>query len=137
MFGSPGNLRRFAGNDSGASAVEFGMIAPLLIIVLFGIFQIGWALHCASSVSYALDESARALSIDPEITAAEVEAAMRERLDAIADPEISVTIDEDTATPGLRLTNLQATYVHSLAVPLLPVWELRFQSAAVVARPLI
>lgn len=127
--------RTLAGDTSGASAVEFGMIAPLLIILLFGIFQVGWALHCASSVRYALDESARALSIDPDLTASEVEADMRARLDRFADPEISVSISQDSATPGLRITNLTATYVHSLEAPLLPAWELRFRSAAAVARP--
>lgn len=111
------------------------MIAPVLIIVLFGMFQVGWALHCASSVRYALDESARALSINPEITAADVEAAMRERLESFADPEISVSVSEDLESPGLRITNLHATYVHHLTVPMLPVQELRFQSATIVARP--
>jgi Flp pilus assembly protein TadG len=129
------SLRALPGDASGASALEFGMIAPLLIILLFGVFQIGWALHCASSVRYALEESARSLSIDQDITAAEVETAMRSRLDDFADPEISVTISEDTSTAGLHITNLHATYVHALEAPLLPAWELRFQSVAAVARP--
>lgn len=129
------NLRALPGDASGASAVEFGMIAPLLIILLFGVFQIGWALHCASSVRYALEESARALSIDRDITAAEVETAMRARLDDFADPEISVTISEDTSIAGLHITNLNSTYVHALEAPLLPAWELRFRSVAAVARP--
>lgn len=137
MSASPRCPRHMAKDASGASAVEFAMIAPLLIMVIFGIFQVGWALHCASSVRYALDESARVLSISPEITAADVEAAMRERLKTFADPEISVSISEDLESPGLRITNLRATYVHSLSVPMLPTWELRFQSAAVVARPLL
>lgn len=112
------------------------MIAPLLIMVIFGIVQVGWALHCASSVRYALDESARVLSLRPEITEAEVEAAMRERLEILADPEISISISEDQGSPGLRMTRLRATYVHSLSVPMLPTWKLRFESAALVARPL-
>lgn len=137
MSASRRSRRALAADVSGASAVEFGMIAPLLIILLFGVFHMGWALHCASSVRYALEESARALSIDPDITAAEVEAAMRARLEDFADPEISVTISEDSTVPGLRITNLHATYVHILAAPLLPEWELRFESVSAVARPLL
>lgn len=127
--------RTLAGDQSGASAVEFAMVAPLLVVLLFGVFQVGWALHCASSVRYALEESARALSIDPDITAAEVEAAMRARLVRFADPEISVAIAADASTPGLDVTSLNATYVHALSVPMLPTWELRFESAAAVVRP--
>lgn len=134
---SPRSPRALAGDASGASAVEFGMIAPMLIILLFGVFQVGWAMHCASSVRYALEESTRALSIDPDLTASDVEAAMRARLEGFADPEISVSISEDSDTPGLNITNLHATYVHSLSVPMLPVWELRFQSAATVVRPAV
>lgn len=111
------------------------MIAPLLIMLLFGIFQVGWALHCASSVRYALERSARTFSINPTMTASEVEAGMRERLVRLADPEISVTLTRHSDIPGMQTTSLNATYIHSLAVPLLPVWDLRFQSAAVVVRP--
>lgn len=129
--------RSLAADASGASAVEFGMIAPLLVILLFGICQAGWALHCASSVRYALDESARVVSINPQITAADVEAAMRERLEAFADPAISVSVSEDMDSPNLRITNLRATYIHHLSAPMLPAWELRFQSTAMVARPVL
>jgi Flp pilus assembly protein TadG len=131
---NPCSLARDA---SGASAVEFGMIAPILIILLFGICQVGWALHCASSVRYALDESARVLSINPQITATDVEAAMRERLEGFADPAISVTVSENLDSPGLRITNVRATYVYHLSVPMLPAWELPFQSVATIARPVV
>lgn len=127
--------RTLARDVSGASAVEFAMVAPFLIILLFGIFQVGWALHCASSVRYALERSARTLSINPMMTASDVEAGMRARLSRLADPEISVTLTRDSDLPGMLTTSLNATYVHSLSVPMLPVWDLRFQSAAVVVRP--
>lgn len=122
--------RRLVADEGGASAVEFALIAPLLVIVLFGVFQVGWALHCASSVRYALEESARAVSIDPDLTAGEVQAAMRQRLTAFADPEFTVTIAEDPGPAGLVITRLTSDYVHELAVPLLPVWDIRFQATA-------
>lgn len=122
--------RRFAADERGASAVEFALIAPLLVIVLFGVFQVGWALHCASSVRYALEESARALSIDPDLTAGEVQAAMRRRLTAFADPEFTVAIARTPGPAGLVVTELTSDYVHALAVPLLPVWDIRFEATA-------
>ena len=128
--------RRLLDDDRGASAVEFALIAPLLVIFLFGLFQVGWALHCASSVRYALEESARAVSIDPDLTAAEVQAAMRTRLTAFADPEFTVAIAQAPGPAGLVITELTSDYVHELAVPLLPVWDIRFQAtASVVGSP--
>lgn len=135
MCARPRPRRRIATDASGALAVEFAMIAPLLIIVLIGTFQVGWALFCASSVRYALDEAARALSIDPEITEDELERVMRKRLDTVSDAQIRLSVNADTASPGLHITNLQATYVHFMTAPLLPVFELRFEWTSAVVRP--
>lgn len=126
---------RFAKDEGGASAAEFALISPLFITLLFGIFQLGWALHCASSVRYALEESARTVMLNEALTASDVETAMRDKLARFADPDIAVDIVEDSSQAGMELVHLNATYVHQLAVPFLPEWELTFQQTASVARP--
>lgn len=49
-------LRR---TDSGAAAVEFGLVLPLLITLLFGILQFGWYFFVANNASSAAREGAR------------------------------------------------------------------------------
>ncbi len=126
---------RFAKDEGGASAAEFALISPIFIALMFGVFQFGWALHCASSVRYALEESARTVMLNETLTAQDVEAAMRNKLAQLADPEIAIDIVEDSTQLGMELVHLNATYVHHMTVPFLPVWELTFEQTASVARP--
>lgn len=126
---------RFARNEAGASATEFAVIAPIFIATLFGIFQFGWALHCASSVRYALEEATRSAAIDETFTAGEAAAQMRTKLTNIANPDVEVSISEDTSQAGTQLVHLHATYVHEMVVPFLPPFEITFNQTASTARP--
>jgi Flp pilus assembly protein TadG len=53
-------------NDSrGSTAVEFGIVAPALIMSILGIFWFGWSMHNASSLNFVLDQAGRALQLNP------------------------------------------------------------------------
>lgn len=129
MFG------RFARSEGGASAAEFAIIAPIFLTMVFGIFQFGWALHCASSVRYALEEATRSVMLDEDFTAGEVETQMRAKLTSIAEPDIAVSITTDTSVTGAELVHLHATYVHEMEVPFLPPFEITFNQTASTGRP--
>lgn len=125
---------RFRRDEGGASAVEFAIVSPIFLALLYGVFQVGWALHCASSVRYALEESARAVMLDENFSSGAVEAKMRARLTAIANPAIQVALSTEERT-GMELVHLNATYVHEMVIPFLPPYEVTFNQQASVARP--
>ena len=54
-----GILRRRGRDDSGAAAVEFALIAPLLLMMLFGIVCFGYFFLVAHSVQQLAAETAR------------------------------------------------------------------------------
>jgi Flp pilus assembly protein TadG len=126
---------RFARDRQGASAAEFALIAPVFLTLLFGIFQFGWALHCASSVRYALEESARSVMIDEDFTAGEVESQMRTKLADLAEADIQVQITHDDSRVGTAFVHLNSTYVHPVEVPFIPAFEVTFNQTTSVARP--
>ncbi|WP_435771163.1 TadE/TadG family type IV pilus assembly protein [Nocardioides sp. SYSU DS0651] len=71
--------------ERGAAAVEFALILPLLMVVVFGIINFGDMLSVRQSVSQAAAEGARAAAVHPgsnteKIAAAE--AAVADALDA-------------------------------------------------------
>lgn len=125
---------RLARHEGGASAAEFALIAPIFLAAVFGIFQFGWALHCASSVRYALEEATRSVMLDEDFTADQVESQMRAKLTTIADPEIEVSITNDNSVAGTELVHLHATYVHQMEVPFLPPFEVTFNQTASLGR---
>lgn len=53
------------GNDGGASAVEFAIVLPLLILLLGGIIDFGFAFNAQIGLSHAAREGVRFEAIDP------------------------------------------------------------------------
>ena len=54
-----GRLRGLWRDCGGVSAIEFGLVAPTLVILLYSIVEIGWALFCYNSLSHAVYEASR------------------------------------------------------------------------------
>jgi Flp pilus assembly protein TadG len=52
-------MRAFSRSDTGATAVEFAIVAPLLFLVMFGIVELGRAWWTKSSLQYAVERTAR------------------------------------------------------------------------------
>lgn len=122
-----------AADTSGLAAIEFAFVSPLLILLLLGAIQIGWAVHCAASVRWALDASARALMINPSLTASDVRSAMVARLAKVADAEdLEVTVTPDEAEQNLVV---ESTYTTSLAFPMMSLDTLTFKSRVTVPNP--
>lgn len=55
-------------SESGQSLVEFALIVPLLILLLFGIIDFGRIFHAYLTIDHAGRESARAASIGKDDT---------------------------------------------------------------------
>lgn len=54
-----GDRRRRDGTESGAVAIEFAMVLPILVILVFGIVQFGLLLHRQHGIHAAAREGAR------------------------------------------------------------------------------
>ena len=51
--------RRFGKNKSGSTAVEFAIVAPLFLMMMFSTFEVGWFYFANSVVDAAVGDSAR------------------------------------------------------------------------------
>lgn len=59
MTGRRPYLRRIGRNESGATIIEFALIAPTFFIMLMGVFDIGYAVYVKSVLSGAVQKAAR------------------------------------------------------------------------------
>ena len=83
-------------DSSGASALEFALVAPALFLTIAGAAQVGWTLHCAATVRWSLETSARNLLFNPSESADTLKQAMVAKLAGKASAQdLTVTI-----TPG-------------------------------------
>lgn len=95
-----------AERDRGAAAVEFALVLPLLLIMLFAIIDFGWVLTQQLSVSAAAREGARYYAIHNADTGAKDEAELRAEELVIGDGTVtfdypstcSPTVDDDELT---------------------------------------
>lgn len=56
--------RRLRGEQGGAALTEFGLIAPVLFMMLFGIFDVAHTIYTTSMVNGAMQRAARDLTIE-------------------------------------------------------------------------
>lgn len=60
----PSRSSRFRRSESGAALVEFAMVLPLLLILLFGVIESSWAFAQISDVRFGAREGARAAAVN-------------------------------------------------------------------------
>ena len=91
--------------EDGAAAVEFALVAPVLILLVFGIVSFGFMLSFRQAMSQATAEGSRAAAVAPaSFTDAQVEGVAREAVnDALESYGVScqgASLVRDTATAG-------------------------------------
>jgi Flp pilus assembly protein TadG len=122
----------FLSDRRGASAMEFAIVSPLLIVFLFAIITFGWGMHSVSSLRLALEEAGRALQLDPNLGETQLTAMVKDTLGAIGDPNVSVQLTKQDAIGSLKMARITGTYVFDINVPLLPSYHVDFHTGVSV-----
>lgn len=125
----------FGRDRSGGAGLEFALIAPFLIILLFGIFALGWSMHSVSSVRYTLETSSRSLQLQNTLTQADIQSIVTQKLQALGLKDVNVTIAIDPASGGFRMAHLTATYAFVVNFPFLDTFPINY--ATTVTVPLV
>jgi Flp pilus assembly pilin Flp len=56
-------IRSILRNQAGAAAIEFAIAVPVLVVMIYGIFQVGIAFQASAGMQHALGEGARLATI--------------------------------------------------------------------------
>jgi Flp pilus assembly protein TadG len=98
-------------NENGASLVEFAMVLPLLLILVFGIIEASWAFAQQNDVRHGAREGARAAAVDFG-NLATVGQAVCDRMEVV-NPSEGITVvltprTTDGSTGGLATIRVDA-----------------------------
>src|SRR5207248_3279240 len=80
----------------GAAAVEFALVLPLLLIFVFGIWWMGWAINLGGEVRHAVEMGSRIYILHPSATATELQTAVASHLTAVDVSDISLATASTT-----------------------------------------
>jgi Flp pilus assembly protein TadG len=126
--------RSFAGDEDGATAVEFALVAPPFFALVFAIIQFGWAMNCAASVRHALVHEGRQIALNPTMTNSDLSTALGNDMAGVTNQSIATTLDHRTIN-GVSAAVASATYSSSIVVPLLGTFPISFTSNITVPLP--
>jgi len=120
--------------DSGATALELALVLPIFIALLFGIFSFGLAQHKLSSIRYAMTTASRTLMLNPTLTQSQVEAIVKAKLNALADPNVTITLAFSDTAAG-RVAHLTGIYTTEVGVPTVATYPIHYQTTVHTALP--
>lgn len=107
------SLRKKLKDEKGASAVEFAIILPVLIFILFGIFEFGRAYLDYLSITHAAREGARLAAVGKYN-----EAEVRQRAYPVSPSSVSITyLSSDGAPRHGDPVEVSVTYDRPLNIP--------------------
>jgi Flp pilus assembly protein TadG len=88
------------GDETGAAAVEFALVLPILILLLFGIIQFSIAYNRIQGLHAAAREGARVASL-PHTTSGEIDQRIRDALSGvIKDPAaVNISVEPGSTRP--------------------------------------
>lgn len=117
-------LRRAAKDKRATAAVEMALVAPVFMLVVFGIIEIGrawWAMH---TLEYAMESTARHALVNPTISDGDLAAYAQTTWSGMHpnSASLNVTITRTTVS-GVSMINVAGAYTFSSVVPLPGGWD--------------
>lgn len=121
-------------NEKGASAVEFALILPILIILIFGVFEFAIAFNNYITITHAAREGVRKAAVDlfnPDLKDYIKEMAFPL---ALTDDDIVIGFEGDEADPPPigDPVSVEITYNFGISIPLVGSWEVPLKNKAIM-----
>ncbi len=109
------SLHRFRANRSGSPALEFAFVAPLFLLVLFSIFELGRALYDKNRIAAASSVGSRTLVLDSAATDTDIQNAVKAALSNYDVTKLTITLTTE-AIAGQNFKKIVVSYDHVLIV---------------------
>ena len=99
-------MKRLQKNDEGAAVVEMAFALPIMLVMVYGIFQLGVIFAANAGMQHALGEGARMATIYPSPSDTEIKTKMNAKLFGTKIGTFAVANPTGTA----NYKDLQVTY---------------------------
>lgn len=107
---------RLSRSISGAAAVEFAIVGPIFVAVMFVIIVFGQMYFETETLQTAVESAGRMIALNANVTQSQLQTAIQNGLGAIGNPTVSVHYTT-TLINGVSVGHLSATMTQSYVVP--------------------
>lgn len=113
-------LGRLSSDTRGASALEFALVAPLFLTLVFGIFQFGMAFYANAGLRNGVEAAARYAQIYPRPTDSQISSVLSSSTFGLNPSLMSTpTLTHGTAN-GTAYVDVSASYSYPLNIVFMP-----------------
>ena len=120
-------------SERGASAVEFALILPILVMLVFGIFEFAIAFNNYITITHAAREGARRAAVDlfnPDLKDYIKDMAIPL---VLTDDDIAIGVESDEDPPLIGdPVWVEITYNFGISIPLVGSWEVPLKNKAIM-----
>ncbi len=118
--------RKLQRSEDGVTAIEFAMLAPVFLALVFGVLQVSIAFHKGNTAQWAVKKAARAVLLNDDLNEAQIQELVDLQLKSIGEPidlDIHYNVDRSGSVPIGRIT---AVYTHKVTVPAVRTFYAKF-----------
>ena len=113
------NLRGWLAETGGASALEFAILLPVFVTLVFGTMRVGLLFFQAGTVQQALEETARELMVDDTLSEAQLQLSIEARLEELISIPVDVTYSV-VPVGEVSIMRITAAFSVDLIIPFVP-----------------
>ena len=111
-------MNTFQKNDSGASAVEFAIVFPLLVVLITGIIQVSSALYTETVMKHAIQDIGRRAMVSTTLTATDMKAEILKKVTGRGLTADNINVTEVSNGDGSASVTFELTYDYEMKIPL-------------------
>lgn len=113
----------------GTAAIEFAFVAPVFLIMVMGIFEMGRAMWIKATMQYALEETARYAIVNASASTATLESYAAAKISGIFINSGAVTVSASTSiSGGVTYMLITASYPFNTLVPIVKLPSVTLQA---------
>ena len=102
---------------SGAAAVEFAIILPVLLVIVMGLIDFAMALYTQNTLQFAVERAARYAIVNQSDATTAFESQVTTHLAGIlADSDVTITVTADSAD-GMEFVTIDAIKPYTFSLP--------------------
>lgn len=118
--------RQLRRSEDGVTALEFALLAPVFLTLVFGVLQVSIAFHKGNTAQWAVKKAARQVLLNDDLNEVEIQEIVNQNLKSVGeaiDLDIHYKVDSSGSVPVGRIT---ATYTHKVTIPAIRTFYARF-----------